>query len=603
MREASTKTGIGTAAASLIRAAVIGAWAFLLPFFGGLVGLWLEMRGQRNVVFEDAAEQQTWPTIGFAAKVAAAHAAAGAVCAVVAVALTWWLRARRRRLVAVSLFVVIVGYAFARDVIQRPVFYEPLLYRGGTVPRAFMTVLTDHLPLAVLDSVALGLFTLLLVVGGVRHRSSPRFRRGVIAASSLLTVGVLVAFTSVITGGSRSESSRVDAVAGGPFNIILIGSDSLRADRLSALGSTRPCLPRIDALAENGVVFRDAYVPLARTLPSIASLLTGCDPHTHGIRHMFPPRKHRAIRRPTLPALLRKHGYRSEVITDYAGEMFNLVDLGFDHVSAPPAFSLSSLVKSQIIKYAPAFLPFFNHGPGHHLFPVLRFLPTNADPRWLADRVIERFDALDTDQPFLLTAFFSTTHTPYSVPYPGYQTYAAPGYQGPNKYAFYVRSLEMMKDLERPLPDVEVQQIRALYDGSGHMVDAAVGRVVDEVKRRGLWDRTLIIIFSDHGEHLYEPGNTSDHGKWFRGMRRTASRSCSPAGPWRDGGASSMASSVRRMCCRRSCHYSGAKCRRASTAGISGSRLRVRSAADCRCSARPGSGSMRRRRFNRRPTR
>jgi len=48
-------------------------------------------------------------------------------------------------------------------------------------------------------------------------------------------------------------------------------------------------------------------------------------------------------------------------------------------------------------------------------------------------------------------------------------------------------------------------------------VDAAIGRVVRDIRRRGLWHRTLLIIFSDHGEHLYEAGNTTDHGKWFRG--------------------------------------------------------------------------------------
>ena len=74
--------------------------------------------------------------------------------------------------------------------------------------------------------------------------------------------------------------------AGAP-NILLVGSDTLRADRLGALGYHRSLTPNIDGLATRGALFANCYVPCARTAPSLVSLLTGTWPHTHGIRDNF----------------------------------------------------------------------------------------------------------------------------------------------------------------------------------------------------------------------------------------------------------------------------------------------------------------------------
>ena len=67
-------------------------------------------------------------------------------------------------------------------------------------------------------------------------------------------------------------------------NVLLISIDTLRADRLSAYGFPRPTTPNIDAVAREGVLFRNVHTPVPMTLPAHVSMLTGTLPPTHGLR-------------------------------------------------------------------------------------------------------------------------------------------------------------------------------------------------------------------------------------------------------------------------------------------------------------------------------
>ncbi len=67
-------------------------------------------------------------------------------------------------------------------------------------------------------------------------------------------------------------------------NVVLISIDTLRADRVSAYGFPRPTTPNIDAVAREGVLFRNVHTPVPMTLPAHVSMLTGTLPPTHGLR-------------------------------------------------------------------------------------------------------------------------------------------------------------------------------------------------------------------------------------------------------------------------------------------------------------------------------
>src|SRR5215470_2162132 len=70
-------------------------------------------------------------------------------------------------------------------------------------------------------------------------------------------------------------------------NVLLITIDTLRADHLGCYGYGRPTSPHIDRLAAQGVVFDRLYTTLPRTTQSIASIMTGQYPKSHGARGLF----------------------------------------------------------------------------------------------------------------------------------------------------------------------------------------------------------------------------------------------------------------------------------------------------------------------------
>ncbi|MEW6744855.1 MAG: sulfatase [Planctomycetota bacterium] len=394
-------------------------------------------------------------------------------------------------------------------IVDRPIFFDDVLNLKGGLLAAFQHTLTDNASPTGVIIVSLGLLAILLVASGPARRRL--FSRWALAALPLLgLLAVLVWWQERYPHAAAPSSGRP--------NILIVAFDSLRSDRLGVEGYARRVTPNIDSVARRGVRFTEAYVPLARTLQSWASLLTATYPHTHGLREMFPNRDHRTMRLPTLPQRLAALGYRSFVVTDYAGEAFSLVDLGYDITDAPPASSIDIVVQREIIGYFPFLVPALNNELGHRILTVLRYLTTNPHGEMLTRHALAHIDrAAGEGRPFFATVFYSACHIPYSGRYPGYRLFTSPTYRGPNKYGFSVRDIRTVADAEKKLDPEEVEQVRALYDGAAAVADAEFGDLLDGLRERGLLENTIVVVTADHGEHLYEHGNAVDHGKWFRG--------------------------------------------------------------------------------------
>src|SRR5581483_4238962 len=240
-------------------------------------------------------------------------------------------------------------------------------------------------------------------------------------------------------------------------------------------------------------------------------ILTGLYPHSHGVRDMFPRRELRPAWLDYLPRRLRDAGFRTALVTDYAGDFFPLFDVGFERARVPPTLTLPLVFQREVVSRSPLALALLNHAPGRALFPVLRYLMTNSDPERLADEALDELDARD-DRPAALFVFFSTTHVPFAAPAPWFRRFASPSYGGAHRYAYDVQRLADVTASDRGLPDADVAQLRALYDGALAAVDAAAARLIARAD-----GDTLIVLLSDHGENLFEPGTTTHHGKWFKG--------------------------------------------------------------------------------------
>ena len=330
---------------------------------------------------------------------------------------------------------------------------------------------------------------------------------------------VALAFVPAVALPSTEASVPPNAgTASRPPNVLILAADSIRPDHLSGLGYARKTTPNLDQLMTEGVTFDRTMAALAGTSPSWISILTGRYPHHHGVRHMFPTREQRPDSLRSLPVALKDRGYQTAVVSDYAGDFFGTFELGFDEERLPPALTLQTLFERELLSRSPLALAVLEPLPESLRPQVFRYLLDNADPERLAGVLTDTLRRQQREgRPFFTVAFFSATHIPFAAPWPAAVQFADPLYGGEHRFSYGVNSLAGLKEVERSLPPADVEQIRALYDGALASVDEAIGQVLGTVDELGLRDDTVVVFLSDHGENLFEPGQTTLHGKWFRG--------------------------------------------------------------------------------------
>ena len=313
------------------------------------------------------------------------------------------------------------------------------------------------------------------------------------------------------TKPSRSPPAAPPSAARRP-NVLILAADSLRADRLDARVA-----PTLAKLAARGTSFDHAYVSIPRTFPSWVTILTGRHAHHHGIRSMFPTWEERARDFDALPQRLAQAGYATAVVSDYAGDIFGRIELGFGRVDTP-TFDFRQLIRQRALERETPLLPVLHSQLGRTLFPVMRELSDAADPRLLAGDVASVLHALSAskDRPFFLTVFFSTAHFPYAAPAPFYAKYTDPAYRGRFKYHKPVGL-----GADAPPDAADVTQIRALYDGAVSAVDDAAARILGALEREGLAGDTIVVVTADHGETLYDGGHGAGHGDHLFGDEGT----------------------------------------------------------------------------------
>jgi len=429
----------------------------------------------------------------------------------------WWDRAHGRassvpqRMVRGAAAALIAHlYLFARSVVHYPQLYSEAFYDRGGVRRAAMVWLTAHLTARRLDLTTLALTAVLvgLPLRTLTGRTlALRFlRAGTRAHRWRWVAGGGMALILVSMGLALHH--RASPHAARRPNVLILAVDSLRADRVFSPDAAQR-FPALASLAARGVRFREAHVTVPRTFPSFVTLLTGRYPHHHGIRHMFPSAAQRAAIGPALPATLRAAGYRTAVISDYAGEIFSRTPLGFEQVDVP-YFDMKTIVAQRGLQVHPNVLPYATSEIGRHLFPAVDAMPELSDPARLARRAMAELDRVD-DRPLFLTVFFSAAHFPYASPDPYYRRYGAADYAGPYRY---------QKPPLAPAPANEQDraQIRALYDGAVAATDAAIANILERLRHDGLADDTVVVILADHGENLYDlPERGMGHGDHLRG--------------------------------------------------------------------------------------
>lgn len=527
--------GVSRKSVAPIAPVLVGVSAFLLVLYG--ISLWrlTQTSGGMMNKFSALAREQY---LGFLIQQNLWILLAYGLLALLATLLVqplvhgWSLRSRSRAFAWIALrgFVITAalhGYFKLRLMKTRPYFlneaefghwyYKMLDFPEAVKPSALFILFT-LLPLAFLGYV--------LFWHARNHGRKGWVMIGALLLTAASVIGMQYASRRPVTTNVDQEN---------PPNILIIGSDSLRGDRLGCAGyrpqrsdglAAAGVSPVIDELASKSVRFENCYTSVASTLESGLQLMTSQYPHRNGIRHMYPNRETVEAAKSKiqpLATLLRKRGYDTAAIGDWCAAYYEIMPLGFEHISVS-SFDNFKIYMSQAVVMAHFVVPlYFDNAIGHRMFPQLQSFAQFVTPEVVTHRVERRLETVARQQkPFFWHVFYSCNHLPYRSKEPYVSMFADPAYSGPNRNGvdFDIDSFIGGTDLEskwKALSAAEVAQVRALYDGCTRQFDDCVGKILQALKRNGLEDDTIVIITSDHGDDLYEPGVTLGHGLTFNG--------------------------------------------------------------------------------------
>ncbi|MFC4311878.1 sulfatase [Steroidobacter flavus] len=327
--------------------------------------------------------------------------------------------------------------------------------------------------------------------------------------------------------------------AAGAPNVLLIMVDDLKPT-LGAFGDRTAISPNIDELAARGSRFERAYANQAVCAPSRINLMTSRRSTSTGIYEFGMDLRDYIPNAVTLPELFKRHGY----IAESYGKVYHVGHNTHDDLaswSAPP-------VKDHVIEYLD---PDSTGGKPTREEALFNEVPVEGDV-WIyaktlgrgaawespdvpddayadgrtAARASNRLAELKTlGKPFFLAVGFARPHLPFSVPKRYWDRYdpaklpmptferlpeGAPDFAGKvgGEITAYKPVPENAAGADYP-DELKRKLIHGYYAGVSY-VDAQIGKVLQALKRSGLEENTIVVLWGDHGWHL------GDHGLWTK---------------------------------------------------------------------------------------
>lgn len=255
-------------------------------------------------------------------------------------------------------------------------------------------------------------------------------------------------------------------------NVVLVTVGSLRPDHLGAFGSLRRTSPAFDRLAAEGILFAQAFTVSPREQPSLASILTGRSPSSHGVRRAWDPLPPAEV---TLAEILADKGYVAGAFVRFpfpAGE--SGLGQGFERFEEGKDLSAEARTGEAI--------------------------------GWTEER---------KKRPFFLWVHYPEASMPYDPPEED-RLFREAFYRGPYEESFDYRPTRGCRVFgHRPLGDAD--RIRAVdfYDSEIRSVDRMIGRLISSLEGSDKIHDTLILVVGTQGESLGEHGYWFDHGEFL----------------------------------------------------------------------------------------
>ena len=403
--------------------------------------------------------------------VAAVVAAATAICL---------LSSYRARTAALLLAVpggVLVAYLVGYDINRydfKAFWFAPRTFLGLPLRAAFFE------PRVVLANI--GVLAVSVISGWVLYRALiTAFRRFGSGAARLRmrarpewVLAVLVAIVAGVNVWTAVDRSQQKPA--GP-NVLLISLDTLRRDHLGCYGYGRDVSPGIDQLTQTSVLYENAITQAGSTLSSHKSLMTSM--YSPLLRVPGDQRLDR--RRITVAELLLNQGYRTGAFANGLGWV-------------TPLFR-------------------FDQGFDTYVVPSRRIVPTLATAEEIT-RLGLSWAGKHADDRFFLFLHYGDIHSDfharaYDAPEPYGSMFLPPGSERFDRSAEQIRGSEYLTAINwgrySPSPE-EVEYLKACYDGGIRYTDHYIASLVDGLRDLGVLDRTMIVIFADHGEEFLEHG-------------------------------------------------------------------------------------------------
>ena len=312
-------------------------------------------------------------------------------------------------------------------------------------------------------------------------------------------------------------------------NVLFVMTDQQRADTIAALGNAGIYTPNMDRLVQRGAAVSRGYSTCPVCVPARYTIRTGCEPHTTGIFQNGAPdlvagqtprmeERCGAYLARTISAL----GYRTFGIGKFHTAPVH-EDIGYQtHLHSEESYgSMEGRARDAYAAYIANEHPQFNYienfmgeRSAHYYVPQSSPLPPELTVEsWAADRAVEQLQSADA-RPYFGFVSFVGPHPPIAPPIPFYRMYDPDAMPNP------VRGDAEVDHMDEQIPwmnhavwaedinDSLARKIRARYYGKLTQIDQCLGRILDAVEARADAANTVIVFYSDHGDHL------GDHNGW-----------------------------------------------------------------------------------------
>lgn len=300
-------------------------------------------------------------------------------------------------------------------------------------------------------------------------------------------------------------------------NVFIFAIDSLRYDRLNEENFSN-VMPFLKSKLNEAAYFKPMLVGIPRTFPSWVEIATGTYASKTGVRSMFPPRNTKVGKKQTIFEAAKNSGYSTIFVSDFAGDIFPRYPFGSMETNAPTS-NLESLVENGIISAFSPIQATLTLPNLHRILPALLETPEISDPRLIGNAMAKSLSLYSTtSKPIFLTTFFSTAHFPYAAPGPWYAKFQEKDFNG--KLLFKKnpdQNIQKEDSEQNKISTIEKQQIISLYDGSLNAIDETLKTLFSQLQERGWLHNSVILIFGDHGENLYDGNLGMGHGDGVAG--------------------------------------------------------------------------------------